>query len=170
MNLKPASNPYEGETMTIDVTVPVPEHRLAEFYRRVSDFYANPENSSTAPAAGLVDGTPGWVFEPDADTRATALVNVLTDKAIMLLRVLRDGALEASPRAFTPDELAAATGNPTRQSVAGVLGGAGAAIKGLNLPLYRDSVGPTWHFVWHWANGLYSMTPAMARVLTHAGL
>ncbi|WP_433675990.1 hypothetical protein [Microbacterium gorillae] len=157
--------------MTIDVTVPVPEHRLAEFYRRVSDFYTNPETSPAAtPGAGLVDGTPGWAFGPDADTTAAALVKALTDKATTLLRVLRDGALEASPRAFTPDELAAATGNPTRQSVAGILGGAGTAIKGLNLPLYRNSAGLTWHFVWHWANGLYSMTPAMARVLTHAGL
>lgn len=162
----------------IDVTVPVPENRLPEFYTRFADFLgdgSSQEVSSPQPdkpiAPHVAGEAPAWVNEPGAKDVAAAFWRDVTDAGRDILRVLIDGALEDSTRRFTPQDLVDATGARTTQSVAGTLGGVGKVVSAHGLSFYEYTTGTKWHFVWEWDSKrrIYWMSVGMAQLLRGVG-
>lgn len=151
------------------ITVHVPDDRVADFYVHFGEFLASEATSEPekplVSAAGLT--IPAWVHDDEAPVIAAQLWNALSDSVRGVFRVLIAGALEAdTPRRFTPADLAEHAGVAHGgRGIAGMLGAAGNAIRKLGLPTYEIRKGDTWHCVWHWSHGLYSMDPEVAELL-----
>lgn len=150
------------------LTIHVPDERVSEFYIRFGEFLSSPAAPTPPALIGETGLTiPAWVRDEQAPAMASQLWNALSDSVQDVFRVLIDGAMEADgPQRYTPDELAqrAKVAHGDR-GIAGMLGAAGKAIRKVGLPVYKIDGGNTWHCVWHWHQGLYSMDREVAELL-----
>lgn len=159
-----------------EVTVPIPEDRIAEFYEKFGEFMS--EQKASTGANGLpnlrrppsVDGddVPGWINDQDAEERARVFWDLLSDTGRETLGVLIDRALdeETSDR-LSVEELVAATDNSKGASgLAGVFGAAGRATKAAQLPRYLTKKGDgDWSYIWNWDGQHYWVPTPVARLL-----
>jgi hypothetical protein len=157
--------------MLVPITVHVPEHLVPRFYEQFGDLVSKKSATDALPAPKKVAPhvyEPAWVESEDAAELAWALWKELSLLgAQVLLYLAREVGEE--PKHFTPEEIAVAMRHPKGPSgIAGVLGGVGKAIRRAGLPMYTSRLGGAWHFVWDWDGAVYTMTPAVARLLREA--
>jgi len=160
----------------INVTVPVPDDRIDEFYTRFADFLT--DNASRRGATSevrtelhTIGRGPDWLADPDAKERAARLWHDLTEPGCELLRALIAGVEGNTTRTYSPHDLVEATGAKSTQSLAGTFGGIGQVISTQQFPVYEYAPGRTWHFIWDWEpkKRLYSISPEMAAMLQSVG-
>ncbi|MFC5932160.1 DUF6416 domain-containing protein [Cryobacterium melibiosiphilum] len=154
-----------------EVTVFVPEQRIAEFYRRFGEFMSETEEFTAASELLSGDRVPAWVTDPGAVHLAQKIWSNLSAAGQTALGLLVDGALEERPKRFTPRELVEHIDHPNGVSgVAGVFGSAGRAVKKAGAPRYLSDDGDPWHFVWDWDGTQYWMAPQVAALFREAGV
>ncbi|MFE6966800.1 DUF6416 domain-containing protein [Agromyces sp. NPDC057679] len=129
------------------ITIPVPDDRLADFYRQFADWLGETASTNPSPTAGP------WYDQPGAAEIASRIWSYLSPNA----RVMFDLMIEAPDEPFSPSDFAeAADLENGGHGVAGVLGRAGAAVKKAGL------ITDGWHGVWNWDRENYSMDPGAA--------
>jgi hypothetical protein len=139
----------------LDVTVKVPEERVADFYSMYGRWLArSPEDPLEAPAERLERES--WTVA-DADL-AIEVWGKFTDSARALFSIL----LDSPGREFGGDELATRLGLSGKNAVAGLLGWPGR---------HCHEVGREWLWDWRYPDGktaVYWLTPEIAELFQPA--
>ncbi len=159
-----------------EVTVPIPESRIAEFYQKFGEFMADSTPGAHVESAPRtqppleVDGdeVARWIQDSNAQVLAATFWNHLSDNGKDTLGALIDRALDGDKlNHMSPEELIAVTRNSKAASgLAGVFGAAGRATKAARLPRYTNKKGNgDWSYIWNWDGQHYWIPRPMAELL-----